>query len=558
MNDKLNSDKAKKGYLRSPHRSLLKATGYTDWEIERPWIGVANAYNAVIPGHVHLRTITEAVKAGIYAAGGLPIEFPVIGVCDGIAMNHEGMKFSLPSRELIMDSVEVMTRAHALDGLVLVPNCDKIIPGMAMAAAELNLPAIVVSGGPMMAGQHNGRTLDLNSVFEGGGQRGAGKIDDAALQDIEDNACPGCGSCSGMFTANTMNCMMEVLGLGLPGNGTIPAVHAGRIRLAKDAGRAVMNLVEKNIRPRDILTIEAFKNAVAVDLALGGSTNTSLHLPAIAWAAGLELPLEIFNEVGARVPHLCSMSPGGAHHIEDLWRAGGVQALMEQLLEAGLINGETITVTGATTAENVAGAKVVDAEVIRPIDNPHHKEGGLAFMKGTLAPLGAIVKQAAVAPEMLVHRGPARVFDCEEDASAAIMANKINDGDVVVIRYEGPKGGPGMREMLAPTSAIMGQGKGGTVALITDGRFSGATRGTAIGHVSPEAAVGGPIGLVEEGDEISINIPEKRLDLLVPDEVLEERRKKFVPHVQEVDSPFLNRYRAFATSGVEGGVLKKQ
>ena len=519
---------------------------------------MANAYNAVIPGHVHLRTITEAVKAGIYAAGGLPIEFPVIGVCDGIAMNHEGMKFSLPSRELIMDSVEVMTRAHALDGLVLVPNCDKIIPGMAMAAAELNLPAIVVSGGPMMAGQHNGRTLDLNSVFEGVGQRGAGKIDDAALQDIEDNACPGCGSCSGMFTANTMNCMMEVLGLGLPGNGTIPAVHAGRIRLAKDAGRAVMNLVEKNICPRDILTIEAFKNAVAVDLALGGSTNTSLHLPAIAWAAGLELPLEIFNEVGAKVPHLCSMSPGGAHHIEDLWRAGGVQALMEQLLEAGLINGETITVTGATTAENVAGAKVVDAEVIRPIDNPHHKEGGLAFMKGTLAPLGAIIKQAAVAPEMLVHRGPARVFDCEEDASAAIMANKINDGDVVVIRYEGPKGGPGMREMLAPTSAIMGQGKGGTVALITDGRFSGATRGAAIGHVSPEAAVGGPIGLVEEGDEISINIPEKRLDLLVPDEVLEERRKKFVPHVQEVDSPFLNRYRAFATSGVEGGVLKKQ
>lgn len=558
MNDKLNSDKAKKGYLRSPHRSLLKAAGYTDWEIERPWIGVANAYNAVIPGHVHLRTITEAVKAGIYAAGGLPIEFPVIGVCDGIAMNHEGMKFSLPSRELIMDSVEVMTRAHALDGLVLVPNCDKIIPGMAMAAAELNLPAIVISGGPMMAGQHNGRTLDLNSVFEGVGQRGAGKIDDAALQDIEDNACPGCGSCSGMFTANTMNCMMEVLGLGLPGNGTIPAVHAGRIRLAKDAGRAVMNLVEKNIRPRDILTIEAFKNAVAVDLALGGSTNTSLHLPAIAWAAGLELPLEIFNEVGAKVPHLCSMSPGGAHHIEDLWRAGGVQALMEQLLEAGLINGETITVTGATTAENVAGAKVVDAEVIRPIDNPHHKEGGLAFMKGTLAPLGAIVKQAAVAPEMLVHRGPARVFDCEEDASAAIMANKINDGDVVVIRYEGPKGGPGMREMLAPTSAIMGQGKGGTVALITDGRFSGATRGAAIGHVSPEAAVGGPIGLVEEGDEISINIPEKRLDLLVSDDVLEERRKKFVPHVQEVDSPFLNRYRAFATSGVEGGVLKKQ
>ena len=558
MNSELNSDKAKKGYLRSPHRSLLKAAGYTDWEIERPWIGVANAYNAIIPGHVHLRTITEAVKAGIYAAGGLPIEFPVIGVCDGIAMNHEGMKFSLPSRELIMDSVEIMTRAHALDGLVLVPNCDKIIPGMAMAAAELNLPALVISGGPMMAGQHKGRTLDLNSVFEGVGQRGAGKIDDAALQDIEDNACPGCGSCSGMFTANTMNCMMEALGLGLPGNGTIPAVHAGRIRLAKDAGRAIMNLVEKNIRPRDILTIEAFRNAVAVDLALGGSTNTSLHLPAIAWAAGLELPLDIFNEVGAKVPHLCSMSPGGAHHIEDLWRAGGVQALMAQLLAAGLIDGETITVTGATTAENVAGAKVTDAEVIRPLEDPHHKEGGLAFMKGTLAPLGAIVKQAAVAPEMLVHTGPARVFDCEEEASAAIMANKINDGDVVVIRYEGPKGGPGMREMLGPTSASMGQGKGGTVALITDGRFSGARRGAAIGHVSPEAAVGGPIGLVEEGDEISINIPEKRLDLNVAEEVLAERRRKFVPHVQEVDSPFLNRYRAFATSGVEGGVLKKQ
>ncbi len=554
----MNSDKAKKGYMRSPHRSLLKAAGYTDWEIERPWIGIANAYNAVIPGHVHLRTITEAVKAGIYAAGGLPIEFPVIGVCDGIAMNHAGMKFSLASRELIMDSVEVMARAHAFDGLVLVPNCDKIVPGMAMAAAELNLPSVVVSGGPMMAGQNKGKVLDLNSVFEGVGMRAAGKIDDAGLQEIEDNACPGCGSCSGMFTANTMNCMMEVLGLALPGNGTIPAVHAGRIRLAKDAGRAVMKMVEKNIRPRDILTMDAFRNAVAVDLALGGSTNTSLHLPAIAWAAGLEMPLDLFNEIGAKVPHLCSMSPGGAHHIEDLWRAGGVQALMAELLKAGLICGETITVTGATTAENVKDAKVADPEVIRPLDKPHHKEGGLAFIKGTLAPLGAIVKQAAVAPEMLVHKGPARVFNCEEDASAAIMANEIKDGDVVVIRYEGPKGGPGMREMLGPTSAIMGQGKGGTVALITDGRFSGATRGASIGHVSPEAAIGGPIGLVEEGDIISINIPEKRLDLLVPEEVLAERRKNFKPHVQPTDSPFLSRYRAFATSGVEGGVLKEQ
>ncbi|MEA4872849.1 MAG: dihydroxy-acid dehydratase [Synergistaceae bacterium] len=552
----MNSDKAKKGYQRSPHRSLLKAAGYTDWEIERPWIGVANSYNAIIPGHVHLKTITEAVKAGIYAAGGLPIEFHVIGVCDGIAMNHEGMKFSLPSRELIMDSIEVMARGHAFDGLVLVTNCDKIVPGMAMAAGKLNLPSVVISGGPMMAGTMKGRVLDLNSVFEGVGMKAAGKISDEELRDVEDNACPGCGSCSGMFTANTMNCMMEALGLGLTGNGTIPAVHAGRVRLAKDAGRAIMTLVEKNIRPRDILTMEAFENALAVDLALGGSTNTSLHLPAIAWAAGLKLPLELFNEIGARVPHLCSMSPGGHHHIEDLWQAGGVEGLMARLLEKGLIHGELITVTGSTVKENLKKAKVVNDSVIRPVEDPYHKEGGLAFMKGTLAPLGAIVKQSAVLPEMLVHEGPARVFDCEEEASKAILNNEIKDGDVVVIRFEGPKGGPGMREMLTPTSAIMGQGKGGTVALITDGRFSGATRGASIGHVSPEAAVGGPIGLVEEGDIISINIPAKRLDLKVSEEVLAKRREKFVPRVQPTDSPFLTRYRAFASSGVEGAVLR--
>ena len=552
----MNSDKAKKGYQRSPHRSLLKAAGYTDWEIERPWIGVANSYNAIIPGHVHLKTITEAVKAGIYAAGGLPIEFPVIGVCDGIAMNHEGMKFSLPSRELIMDSIEVMARGHAFDGLVLVTNCDKIVPGMAMAAAKLNLPSVVISGGPMMAGTMKGRVLDLNSVFEGVGMRAAGKISDGELMDIENNACPGCGSCSGMFTANTMNCMMEALGLGLTGNGTIPAVHAGRVRLAKDAGRAIMTLVEKDIRPRDILTMEAFENALAVDLALGGSTNTSLHLPAIAWAAGLNLPLELFNEIGARVPHLCSMSPGGHHHIEDLWQAGGVEGLMARLLEKGLIHGELITVTGNTVKENLKKAKVVNDSVIRPVEDPYHKEGGLAFMKGTLAPLGAIVKQSAVLPEMLVHEGPARVFDCEEEASKAILNNEIKDGDVVVIRFEGPKGGPGMREMLTPTSAIMGQGKGGTVALITDGRFSGATRGASIGHVSPEAAVGGPIGLVEEGDIISIDIPAKKLDLKVSEEVLAKRREKFVPRVQPTDSPFLTRYRAFASSGVEGAVLR--
>ena len=554
----MNSDTAKAGFQRSPHRSLLKAAGYSDWEIERPWIGIANSYNAIIPGHIHLRTIVEAVKAGIYAAGGLPIEFPVIGVCDGIAMNHEGMKFSLPSRELIMDSVEIMARGHAFDGLVLVPNCDKIIPGMAMAAAKLNIAAVVISGGPMMAGSHKGKALDLNSVFEGVGKRAAGLINDKELRDIEDNACPGCGSCSGMFTANTMNCMMEALGLGLPGNGTIPAVHAGRVRLAKEAGRAVMNLVEKNIKPRDILTQEAFENAVAVDLALGGSTNTSLHLPAIAWAAGLKLSLDAFNTIGAKVPHLCSMSPGGQHHIEDLWQAGGVQALMAQLLKGGLLEGEVITVTGKKMKENLEGCEVADAETIRPLDRPYHKEGGLAFIKGTLAPLGSIVKQAAVAPEMLVHEGPARVFECEEDASRAILNNEINDGDVVVIRNEGPKGGPGMREMLTPTSAIMGQGKGGTVALITDGRFSGATRGASIGHVSPEAAAGGPIGLVEEGDLIYINIPEKRLDLKVSEEVLAERRKHFTPKPQKVESAFLNRYRAFATSGVEGAVLREE
>ncbi|NLD06240.1 MAG: dihydroxy-acid dehydratase [Synergistaceae bacterium] len=554
----MNSDKAKKGYQRSPHRSLLKAAGYTDWEIARPWIGVANSYNAIIPGHIHLRTITEAVKAGIYAAGGLPIEFPVIGVCDGIAMNHEGMKFSLPSRELIMDSIEIMARGHAFDGLVLVTNCDKIVPGMAMAAGKLNLPSIVISGGPMMAGMMKDRVLDLNSVFEGVGMKAAGKISDEELKDIEDSACPGCGSCSGMFTANTMNCMMEALGLALTGNGTIPAVHAGRVRLAKDAGRAIMTLVEKNIRPRDILTMEAFENALAVDLALGGSTNTSLHLPAIAWAAGLELPLELFNEIGARVPHLCSMSPGGQHHIEDLWQAGGVEGLMARLLEKGLIKGELITVTGKTVKENLQKASVVNNDVIRPVEDPYHKEGGLAFMKGTLAPLGAIVKQSAVLPEMLVHEGPARVFDCEEDASKAILNNEIKDGDVVVIRFEGPKGGPGMREMLTPTSAIMGQGKGATVALITDGRFSGATRGAAICHVSPEAAVGGPIGLVEEGDIIAIDIPAKRLDLKVSDEVLAKRREKFVPKLQKVDSPFLSRYRAFVSSGVEGAVLREK
>ena len=552
----MRSDSAKKGVERAPHRSLMKASGYADWEIERPWVGVVNAYNAIIPGHVHLNRLAAAVKAGVYAAGGLPIEFPVIGVCDGIAMNHAGMKFSLPSRELIMDSIEVMAQGHAMDALVMVTNCDKIIPGMAMAAAKLNIPAIVLSGGPMLTGVLKGREVDLNTVFEAVGKRIAGTMTDEEVREVEDCACPGCGSCAGMFTANTMNCMMEALGLALPGNGTIPAVFAARDRLAKDAGRAIMSLLEKNIRPRDILTEEAFRNAVAVDLALGGSTNTALHLPAIAHAAGLELPLELFNTVGQKVPHLCNMSPAGPHHIQDLYGAGGVQAVMARLAEKGLVEGGGITVTGRTVSENLEKARVLDDTVIRPLENPYHAQGGLAFLKGGLAPLGAIVKQSAVAEEMLRHEGPARVFDGEEAAFKAIRAREIKPGDVLVIRYEGPKGGPGMREMLTPTSSLAGMGLDRSVALITDGRFSGASRGAAIGHVSPEAAAGGPIALVREGDIISIDIPGKKLDLLVEEAELERRRVEWKPWVQPVDSPFLNRYRAVVTSGVTGAVLK--
>ncbi len=552
----MRSDQAKKGPERAPHRSLMKAAGYTDWEIERPWIGVANAYNQIIPGHVHLRRIVDAVKAGIYAAGGLPIEFPTIGVCDGIAMNHIGMKYSLPSRELIMDSVEVMTRAHAFDGLVLVTNCDKIIPGMAMAAARLNIPSIVVSGGPMLTGLLHGKEVDLNTVFETVGKHIVGKATDEELLEVENAACPGCGSCSGMFTANTMNCMMEALGIGLPGNGTIPAVYAARDRLAKDAGRAIMNLVEKDIKPRDILTRKAFENAIAVDLALGGSTNTTLHLPAIAHAAGVDFDIELFNQIGGKVPHLCSMSPGGSHHIQDLYQAGGVQALMAQLSAKGLLHGECITATGKTVRENIKGAQVKNPEVIRPLDRPCHATGGLAILKGSLAPDGAVVKQSAVAPEMLVHKGPARVFDSEEDAFAAIKARKILDGDVLVIRYEGPKGGPGMREMLTPTSALAGMGMDKTVALITDGRFSGASRGASIGHVSPEAAAGGPIALVREGDMISVDIPAKKLDILVDEAELARRKAQWKPYAQPVDSDFLDRYRRVTTSGNKGAVLE--
>lgn len=553
----MRSDKIKKGISRAPHRSLLMAGGYEKWEIERPWVGIANAYNSIIPGHMHLRSLVEAVKAGVYAAGGLPLEFPAIGVCDGLAMNHEGMKYSLASREHIMDSIEIMAKAHGFDALVLVPNCDKIVPGMAMAAARLNIPAIILSGGPMLAGRDADKNVvDLSSMFEAVGKCAAGIVTEDELGKLEHIACPTCGSCSGMFTANTMNCMMEALGLALPGNGTIPAVFSERIRLAKATGLAIMHLLNEGIASRDILTKTAFLNAIAVDMALGGSTNTALHLPAIAWAAGLDLSLSLFDEMSRRCPHICSMSPGGRYHIEDLYFAGGVQGVMSRLLEAGLIDGGSITATGKTVAENLVEARVLDDEVIRPVDRPYHAEGGLAVLYGRLAPEGAVVKQAAVAAEMMRHKGPAKVFDSEEEATQAIFSGKIKEGDVVVIRYEGPKGGPGMREMLGPTSALAGMGLDKRVALITDGRFSGATRGASIGHVSPEAAEGGPIGLLKDGDIIVIDIPARKLDLDVSDEELSLRRKQWKPALRKLDSPFLERYRAFVTSGARGAVLE--
>ena len=553
----MRSDKIKKGISRAPHRSLLMADGYEKWEIERPWVGIANAYNSIIPGHMHLRSLVEAVKAGIYAAGGLPLEFSTIGVCDGLAMNHEGMRYSLASREHIMDSIEIMAKAHGFDALVLVPNCDKIVPGMAMAAARLNIPTIILSGGPMLAGRDvDKNVVDLSSMFEAVGKCAAGVITEDELGKLESIACPTCGSCSGMFTANTMNCMMEALGLALPGNGTIPAVFSERIRLAKATGRAIMQLLYKGITPRTILTKVAFINAIAVDMALGGSTNTALHLPAIAWAAGLDLPLSLFDQMSRRCPHICSMSPGGRYHIEDLFFAGGVQGVMSRLLEAGLIDGDLITVTGKTVAENLAEVRVLDDEVIRPVDRPYHAEGGLAVLYGRLAPDGAVVKQSAVSPEMMMHTGPARIFDSEEEATEAIFSGKIKAGDVVIIRYEGPKGGPGMREMLGPTSALAGMGLDKCVALITDGRFSGATRGASIGHVSPEAAEGGPIGLLKDGDLIVIDIPARKLDVEVSDEELSLRRKQWKPILRKLDSPFLERYRAFVTSGAKGAVLE--
>jgi len=548
----------KKGVERAPHRSLFKAMGYTDAEIQRPLIGIANSVNAIIPGHVHLDKIVEAVKAGIYMGGGTPIEFGVIGVCDGIAMNHEGMKYSLASRELIADSIEVMATAHAFDALVLVPNCDKIVPGMLMAAARLDLPAIVVSGGPMLAGKHPEKAdpIDLITVFESVGAVLSGEMTEKQLSRIEDAACPTCGSCAGMFTANSMNCLTEAVGMGLPGNGTIPAVMSARIRLAKEAGMQIIRLLENNIRPSDIMTDKAFKNALAVDMALGCSTNTVLHLPAMAREANVTIDLDLINEISKATPHLCSLSPAGQHHLEDLNRAGGVTAVMKELSGAGLIHTDCLTVTGKTMEENLNTVRNLDDTVIRSTDNPYHHEGGLAILFGNLAPEGCVVKQSAVLNEMLRHEGPARVFDSEEDASQAIMGGKIKKGDVIVIRYEGPRGCPGMREMLTPTSAIAGMKLDAHVALLTDGRFSGGTRGAAIGHISPEAMQKGPIAIVEEGDRIAIDIPAKTITLKVPDSDIEERFLKWSSPEPKITHGYIARYARTVSSASEGAVVK--
>ena len=550
----MRSQLMKEGLEKYPHRSLLKAMGLTDTEIERPFIGIANSFNELIPGHIHLDKITQAVKAGVRMSGGTPLEFGVIGVCDGLAMHHQGMKYSLPSRELIADCVEVMAMAHPFDGLVLVANCDKIVPGMLMAALRLDIPSILISGGPMLAGRFQGREVDLISVFEGVGAVKAGRMREAELQELAECACPGCGSCAGMFTANSMNCLSEALGLALPGNGTILAVAAARYRLAKEAGQRIMDLVNRGITPRQIATLAAFKNAIAVDMALGCSTNTVLHVPAMAAEAGLELSLELFNEISGRTPHLASLSPGGPHHLEDLDRAGGVSGVMKTLLAAGLLSGEPLTVTGAKVAENLAMAQVLDEEVIRPVNQPYHQQGGIAILRGNLAPEGAVVKQSAVAPEMLVNEGKARVFESEEEATAAILGGQIKGGDILVLRYEGPKGGPGMREMLTPTSAIAGMGLDKEVALLTDGRFSGGTRGAAIGHVSPEAAEGGPIALIQEGDPIKIDIPGKTLTLLVEEAELQRRRQAWRPPEPKIKHGYAQRYSRMVSSGSRGAV----
>ena len=557
----MRSDNVKTGVDKAPHRSLMKALGWTDREIKMPMIGVVCAQNEIIPGHMELRKIADAVKAGVRESGGNPVEFPVIGVCDGIAMGHQGMTCSLPSRELIADSIEIMATAHQFDALVFIPNCDKIVPGMLMAAARLNLPSIFVSGGPMLAGHVKGgdkRGMSLSSMFEAVGKHAAGTMSDEELLEWENSACPTCGSCSGMYTANSMNCLTEAIGMGLPGNGTIPAVYSERIRLAKEAGYQVMELLKNDIRPSQILTEKAFYNALSVDMALGCSTNTMLHLPAIAHEAGIDIDIFKANEISAKVPNLCHLAPAGPHHIEDFYLAGGVMAVMKELSKKNLLDLSLMTVTGKPIGDSVEKARNTDPEVIRPIDNPYSQTGGIAVLSGSLAPDGAVVKRSAVAPEMLSHKGPARVFNSEEEAIKAIFGKEIRPGDVIIIRYEGPKGGPGMREMLSPTSAIAGMGLDKSVALITDGRFSGATRGASIGHVSPEAASSGPIALVEEGDMINIDIDNHTLDILVDEKVLEERRKNLRPFESRVKTGYLYRYSKHVTSARQGAIIREE
>ena len=552
----MQSDNARLGMQQAPARSLFNALGFTGEEMKKPMVGIVSSYNEIVPGHMNIDKIVQAVKLGVAEAGGVPVEFPAIAVCDGIAMGHIGMKYSLVTRDLIADSTECMAIAHQFDALVMVPNCDKNVPGLLMAAARLNLPTVFVSGGPMLAGHVRGQKRSLSSMFEAVGAHAAGKMTEEDVLDFEQNVCPTCGSCSGMYTANSMNCLTEALGMGLRGNGTIPAVYSERIRLAKQAGYAVMDMFNKNIRARDIMTKEAILNALTVDMALGCSTNSMLHLPAIAHEIGFDFDISFANPISEKTPNLCHLAPAGPTYMEDLNEAGGVYAVMHELAELDLLNLDCMTVTGKTVGENIKHAVNKDPEVIRPLDNPYSKTGGLAVLKGNLAPDGSVVKRSAVAPEMLVHEGPARVFDSEEDAIDAIKGGKIVDGDVVVIRYEGPKGGPGMREMLNPTSAIAGMGLGSTVALITDGRFSGASRGASIGHVSPEAAVGGPIALVEEGDIISINIPEMKLDIQVSDEEMAARAAKWQPREPKVTTGYLRRYAALVTSGNRGAILK--
>lgn len=554
--ERMISSNVKEGVQQAPHRSLFNALGFTKEEMKKPMIGIVCSYNEIVPGHMNLDKIANAVKLGIAEAGGMPVMFPAIAVCDGIAMGHVGMKYSLVTRDLIADSTECMAKAHQFDGLVMIPNCDKNVPGLLMAAARVNIPTVFVSGGPMLAGHVNGRKRSLSSMFEAVGEFDSGKITAEELANFEENVCPTCGSCSGMYTANSMNCLTEAIGMGLPGNGTIPAVYSARIRLAKEAGYAVMDMIRKNIRPRDIMTKAAFTNAMTVDMALGCSTNTMLHLPAVAHECGIELNMEFANEISDRTPNLCHLAPAGPTYMEDLNEAGGIYAVMHELTRKNLLDLDGITVTGKTVGENIANAVNRNPEVIRPIENPFMANGGIAVLKGNLAPDTGIVKRSAVAPEMMTHEGPARVFDCEEDAIKAITTGQIHEGDVVVIRYEGPKGGPGMREMLNPTSAIIGMGLGSTVALITDGRFSGASRGAAIGHVSPEAAVGGPIALVHEGDTILVDIPNNRLELKVSEEELAGRRAAWTPKKPKITEGYLGRYQALVTSGNRGAILE--